>query len=216
MALPFQDFTSVEIARIPSGPFQTNSYVVFSKKTKEAIIIDASFGSYDKIVPLLKQREANAKLLFLTHSHWDHIADASLFAREMHLPIAVHVGDIKNLMDPGSDGIPSPVPIQGVAPSISFEEGYTISLGDTNFRVIHTPGHSPGCVCLYSAEVGVLFSGDTLFRRSYGNLQLPTGEPGRMRASLQKLGALPLETTVFPGHGGSTTIGEEIALLRTF
>ena len=208
--------TQIEILRVPSGPFHTNSYVVISKKTNEALVIDASPGSYDKIVPLLQQKQVKATALFLTHSHWDHIADAHLFSQEMGLPIIVHREDVANLITPGSDGIPSLVPIQSALPSVTMEEGLILPLGDTLWRVIHTPGHSPGCVCLYCDVEKVLFSGDTLFRSSYGNLQLPTGEPRRMAGSLKKLAALPLDTKVFPGHGGSTTIEDELPLLGSF
>jgi hydroxyacylglutathione hydrolase len=204
----------IEVFRVPSGPFHTNSYVLACKSTKRAFIIDASPGSYEKIVALLEQKNLTATLLFLTHSHWDHIADAHLFAKNEQLPIAVHIDDMENARNPGSDGIPSPVLIQRVEPSVSLEEGLELSLGSTTWRVIHTPGHSPGCVCLYCPEEKVLFSGDTLFRNSYGSLQLPTSQPERMRPSLKKLAALGSDTVVFPGHGSSTTIGDELVLLR--
>lgn len=125
------------------------------------------------------------------------------------IPVAVHPEDAPNLEQPGADQLPCYIDIEGVVPDDLLKEGQRIAIGDLTLQVIETPGHSPGCVCFYSPENKVLISGDTLFQGSIGKLTLPTARPELMWDSLRKLAKLPPETVVYPGHGGSTTIGKE-------
>jgi glyoxylase-like metal-dependent hydrolase (beta-lactamase superfamily II) len=101
------------------------------------------------------------------------------------------------------------LPILGVDPDDFLEEGKVIQVGKLQVAVIHTPGHSPGSVCLYLREQKILFSGDTLFQGTIGNLHLPTSQPEKMWESLRKLAALPPETHVVPGHGSDTVLAKE-------
>ena len=121
----------------------------------------------------------------------------------------MHPLDAANLQEPGSDRLPSWLNIEGVKPDGFLNEGDVVAVGNMQFHVIHTPGHSPGGICLYCKEQDVLFSGDTLFRGSIGNLSLPTSQPKLMWNSLDKLAKLPPSTKVYPGHGPATTIGKE-------
>ncbi len=126
----------------------------------------------------------------------------------------MHPLDAPNLEHPGSDGIPLFFPIRGVHPDCFVQDGDRIFVGELACEVIHTPGHSPGSVCYFVREQKLLFSGDTLFEGSIGNLHLPTAEPLKMWSSLEKLAALSPDTYVVPGHGGDTTIGKENWLKR--
>jgi glyoxylase-like metal-dependent hydrolase (beta-lactamase superfamily II) len=90
-----------------------------------------------------------------------------------------------------------------------LEDGQVLAVGEFQIEVIHTPGHTPGGVCFYLKEQKILFSGDTLFQGTIGNLSFPTARPARMWDSLKRLAALPKETRVYPGHGDPTTIGKE-------
>lgn len=198
----------MHIHTFPSGPYSTNAYLVVSETSKEAAIIDASPGSFSLISPFLKGLK-EVKLI-LTHSHWDHIADVALFS----LPVYVHPEDARNLIQPGSDGISGKVTFQGALPSHMLQDGEKIQIGESVWQVIHTPGHTPGGICLYSRNEKVLFSGDTLFRGTYGRVDLPTSDPECMRASLKRILALPPDTVVYPGHGPTTTIGQEQHLLN--
>lgn len=193
------------ISTHPSGPFETNAYIVACEKTKKAALIDPGVGSFEPITTLLKTQNFQLEKILLTHSHWDHIADVSKFK----VPVYIHSLDIPNLENPGADRLPCWVAIEGVKPSVLIDEETLISVGNLTFHVIHTPGHTPGGVCFYNKEEGALFSGDTLFKGSIGNLSFPTCEPDKMWDSLKKLENLPRETKVFPGHGPATTIGEE-------
>jgi hydroxyacylglutathione hydrolase len=193
-----------------SGPLDTNAYVVTCKKTNKSCLIDAPLESFQTIQEYLKKHHYTLESLFLTHSHFDHIADVAQFT--LHYPklaLWVHSEDAKNVESPGSDRIPLFFSIDAAQVTGFLEQDQEHKLGDLTFTVIHTPGHSPGSVCFYFESNQVLFSGDTLFKSSIGTLSLPTSEPDRMWTSLKKLEILPQSVKVYPGHGNPTTIGQE-------
>ena len=152
--------------------------------------------------------------ILLTHSHWDHFADAAFLKEKTQALLYVHPLDAENVEAPGSDGLPQFFPIRAVKVDRRLQEGEIIEVGPLKLEVIHTPGHSPGGVCFYLASEGILFAGDTLFRGSIGRLDLPTGDSDKMWPTLQKLAKLPPKTRVVPGHGPDTEIGKEAWLPR--
>lgn len=202
------------IFKFPFGPFETNAILVGCEKTLKAAIVDPSPGSGNAILQKVKEHGLTVEKVLLTHSHWDHFADAFSLKEKTGAPLYVHPLDAKNIELPGSDGIPLFIPIAAVKADHFLNEGDVITVGSLNFEVIHSPGHSPGSVCYYMREKKVLLSGDTLFQGSIGNLSLPTGQPELMWRSLDKLAKLPAETRVIPGHGADTTIGKEHWLSR--
>ncbi len=189
------------------GPFETNAYIIACKNTQEAAIIDPAPDSAKLIQAFINKNQLQPVKILLTHTHWDHIADVAALKKIYSLPVFVHEEDAGNLISPGSDGLP--MFAEGAQPDHFYKEGDIVSVGNLRFQVIHTPGHSPGGVCLYEAGQGVLISGDTLFHKSIGNLSLPTAQPERMWLSLAKLAKLPPATKVYPGHGPDTTIATE-------
>lgn len=193
----------------PSGPYLTNSYIAACSQTKEAVIIDAAPDSTNTILAFFEKHQIKCVGILLTHSHWDHIADAAALKDHFQVPIYVHMLDVPNLESPGADELPLRMPITGVNPDVILEEGMIVKVGDLNFEVIHTPGHSQGSVCFYEPTQGVLFSGDTLFKGTIGNISFPKSAPNLMWDSLNKLAKLPPQTIVYPGHGRSTTIEKE-------
>ena len=193
----------------PSGPFETNAYIVACPTTKKAAIIDPAPESFDEIVSYISKNQLIADKILLTHSHWDHIADVAPLKKHYSIPIHIHPEDAPNLEKPGSDGLPCWIPIEGVKPDNFFKDKEVVHVGNIAFEVIHTPGHTPGGVCFYSKKDHTLFSGDTLFKGSIGNLSFPTSNPSLMWSSLDKLAKLPSDTIVYPGHGPATTIGDE-------
>lgn len=193
----------------PSGPFETNAIVIGCERTREAAIIDPAPESAESIKEFLVEKGLKPTAIFLTHTHMDHIGDVAALKKHFSIPVWVHPLDAENMRTPGSDGLPLLFPIQGVEPDFFFEENGEISIGELEARVIHTPGHTPGGVCLYFPKEKVLISGDTLFHGSIGNLSFPTASPEAMWASLKKLEVLPPDTRFYPGHGLSSTIGEE-------
>lgn len=193
----------------PSGPFETNAYVLFSETSPDAVIIDPSPGSFEKIVSFIEEKNQTPKEVWLTHSHFDHIADVALCKKKWGLKVKIHGEDAPNLIEPGADGLPTFLFFEGVVPDDYLQEGEVLTLGESKARVIHTPGHTPGGVCFYFEKEGLLFSGDTLFKGTIGNLSFPTAREALMWQSLKKLAKLPKKTVVLPGHGESTTIGNE-------
>lgn len=197
------------IQDFPSGPVETNAYIVACPATKKAAIIDPAPGSFEAISQFITSEKLIPTVILLTHSHWDHIADVSKCKKAYNIPVWVHTLDSKNVEAPGADGLTCRVPIEGVDVDHFLEEDEEFTVGEIPFKVLWTPGHTPGGVCFYSAPLNALISGDTLFHRSMGRIDLPTGQPALMWKSLEKLSKLPPETKAYPGHGPTTTIGRE-------
>lgn len=197
------------IQAVPSGPFATNAYIIGCPDTHKAIIIDPAPDSSEQIVNYLSENHLTPIEIILTHSHWDHIADAAKLKKKFNIPVRIHELDFPNLKQPGADGLPLPFSIEGVSTDQFLSEGDMIHIGNLKFQVIHTPGHSPGSICLYNGEHYILISGDTLFQGTIGNISFPTSQPKLMWTSLDKLAKLPHQTKVYPGHGPSTSIGAE-------
>ncbi len=202
------------ISALPSGPFDTNAYVVGCPETHQAAIIDPAPNSFQDIVDTIKAGKWIPVKILLTHSHWDHIADVHKLKDYYHIPVYIHELDAPNLETPGADGLPCWISFMGVKPTGYLHEGDCIEVGNLKFQVIDTPGHTPGGVCFYSPKEKALISGDTLFKGTIGNLSFSTARPQLMWPSLDKLAALPADTKVYPGHGPDTTIGQESWLPR--
>lgn len=204
---------SMQHFTLPSGPFATNCYLVACSRTGEAVVIDPAADARGWIQKQLEKEKWLLKAIWLTHSHWDHFADAHALQQHYDkitpLPLAVHRLDVENVRHPGADGLPSFIPIAPARVDQVLEDQEELTLGTLTFKVLHTPGHSPGGVCFYEPKEGVLFSGDTLFKGTIGNLSFPTSSEEAMWSSLTKLSHLPLNTKVYPGHGPATTIGAE-------
>ncbi len=196
------------------GPFRTNAILVGCETTKKAVVVDSPFQSTPWILQKARDAGLNIEKIFLTHSHWDHFADACELKEKTGAELYVHALDRLNVVEPGSDKIPMFVPILPVQADYFVKDGEAISVGGLVFRVIHTPGHSPGGVCYYEKKRNLLLSGDTLFKGTIGSLELPTSDAFQMKESLKKLSCLPKETRVIPGHGDETTIGREIHMLQ--
>lgn len=188
---------------------QTNCYVVFDEDTKEAIVIDPG-DKDEKILEYIKNNLLTVKYIYLTHCHFDHILGVKWLKDELNVPVACLDKEADNIKDENITLVN-----QVISEHKSFEldklffEGDEIQIGSLNFRVIHTPGHTSGSSCLYGN--GVLISGDTLFKGTYGRCDLPTGNLYDILKSINlKLFELPGDTVVYPGHGEETTIALEI------
>lgn len=191
------------------GPLATNSYLIGCEVTGKAAVIDPGMGAKDFFIESAKKSKLDIVHIYLTHSHFDHIADAALLKRETGATVYVHPLDAENLRNPGSDLIPFPMAIPPVVPDEFFQDNMDIMLGKLVLQVIHTPGHSPGGVVLFFPKEKTLFSGDTLFKGSIGTISLPSANAKDMWRSLKKIAGFPGDTLVYPGHGGTTTITKE-------
>ena len=199
----------MNIQTFTCGPISTNCYLVSCPDTAEVAIIDAPPGLFETIQQSFSSQELSkfisAKLI-LTHSHWDHAVDAALLKDKLNVQIYLHELDVDNLVNPGADQLPCPIAYSGVNFDNLIKEGDVIEVGKYKFVVMHTPGHTPGSICLHEKSSQVLISGDTLFDQSYGKISFPTSQPRLMPASLAKLAKLPASTKFYPGHGPTSTI----------
>jgi hydroxyacylglutathione hydrolase len=194
------------------GPVGTNVHILADPRSREAIAIDVATPSLAWIADELAARDWTLKLIVSTHGHWDHIGDNAAVAQHTGAHIAVHPLDRQRLTDP--QPLYAPFDIPPSVPAVELQEGGEIRFGEIRLQVLHTPGHTEGSVCLYDADYGSLFSGDTLFAGSWGRTDLPGGDEAAMVASLGRLSGLEDQVRVFPGHGAATTIGRERAWLE--
>ena len=188
----------------------TNCYIIHDEITKETMVIDPA-GETDKILEMLEILEAKLKYIVVTHCHGDHVGGVNELRQKAGGTILLHricERNINNqeIMLTEYIGM-EPVILTDVR-RVDGED--LLHLGDIQMRVIHTPGHTSGGISLYFKEDKMLFSGDTLFRGTWGRTDLPTGSLEEiMNSIVNKLLILPDDTLVYPGHGVSTIIREE-------
>ena len=188
----------------------TNCYIILDEKSKETMVLDPA-GDVDKIEELIHILDGKLKYIYLTHCHGDHILGVRDLKNRCGGKILIHREDAEGLNDKNINlsGIIDIPEIELEADS-RIDDNDLIHLGDLEFKVIHTPGHTKGGTCLYCQKENCLFSGDTLFRNTWGRTDLPTSSREDIMDSIvNKLMVLPDETIVYPGHGMMTKIGEE-------
>lgn len=189
---------------IPVGHMQANCYVVSGQSTKNAILIDPG-DEYGVIKKFLEKKGLFPKFILHTHGHIDHIqAD-----NEFNLPVYVHKGDLPLLLEPEknlSSFFGNPFRVKLTPKTLS--DGEDIVVDDLKLQVLHTPGHTPGGICLRSDKA--VFTGDTLFAGSIGRTDFPGASQDELLKSIRdKLLNLPDNTIIYPGHGPASTIGRE-------
>ena len=193
------------LKKLVVGPFASNCYIVGSESTKEGIIIDAGADTR-QILKIVNDLGLNIRFIVLTHGHPDHIGAVKGVKEATGAEVAIHADDARSLRRLSLSTIynlSSPPP-----PDRLLKDGDSIDVGDLHFSVLHTPGHSPGGICLLGH--GVVFSGDTLFNNSIGRTGFPSSSHHQLMDSIYtKLMILPDNTIVCPGHGPDTTIGTE-------
>ena len=189
---------------------KTNCYIVEDESSKETMVIDPA-GDVDKIIEMLDILQAKLKYIFLTHCHGDHIGGVKELKERYGGKIIIERKDAENILNPNVSlttyiGFSNFI----VEADARVDDGDLLHLGELEFKVIYTPGHTEGGSCLYCESENLLFSGDTLFRGTWGRTDVPTGSFEDIINSItKKLMVLPDETIVYPGHGKSTMIREE-------
>ena len=199
----------MRIAGFAAGPFQTNCYVV--SNGDRAFVIDPGLGAHEAVSQLVQEQGLTVEAVVLTHGHIDHIRDAAAFGVETF----IHPADAFMLLrGEGVSEQARQLYDASAMPPIDnpthIEDGQTLTVAGVELRVVHAPGHSPGCVMLVAD--GVVFSGDVLFRGSIGRTDLPDSDPEQMRESLRgPVWDLDDELQVLPGHGPATMVAQERA-----
>ncbi|MFN8631496.1 MAG: MBL fold metallo-hydrolase [Chloroflexota bacterium] len=197
----------MELLHSVCGPLNTNVYVLGDERTREAIAIDTATPCVEWVAAGLAARDWRLITIVNTHGHWDHVGENKAVAEHTGAQIAIHPADNHYLLDPKP--LFAPFPIIPSVPAVELAEGGDVRFGEIRLRVLHTPGHTEGSVCLVHEDDGLLFSGDTLFPGGWGRVDLPNGSPDAMAESIARLAGLDDALRVLPGHGKATTIGDE-------
>ncbi len=179
----------IQIEKLELGPFGTNAYVIVCQATADSVVVDAP-GEADKILERLKG--TNPKYILITHTHMDHLMALSELQANLKVPVAAHLLEAGNL--------PSP-------PEILLNDGDTVSFGDIELKVLHTPGHSPGSLCFLTSQY--LIAGDTIFQAGPGKTRSPANLKQIIESITKKIFVLPDDTQVYSGHGDSTILKKE-------
>lgn len=194
-----------------AGPVATIGYLIIDADHGLAIAIDAPKGSAEAMLEQVHANGVRLAALLLTHTHWDHTADAATLVQATGCDVYVHRDDVYRLTDPMRHTVwPLPFTIDAVHPTHVLQGGEELTFGATTLQVLHTPGHTEGGLCFVDAASQRVFVGDTIFQGSVGRCDLPGGDMEVLIASIhEKLFTLPDDLTLHPGHGPASTLAVE-------
>ena len=197
------------VETLPVGPLETNCYLVGCEQTRLGAVMDPG-GDAAVILSAVERHGLTLKVILLTHAHFDHIGGLAELAEATHAQVALHPGDLPLLRAQGGAAMfgifvrPSP------EPDWALSDGQVIKVGTLRLNVLHTPGHTPGHVTFYEPTAKAAFDGDVLFMQGIGRTDFPGSSYKQLIDSIRnKLFALPDDTTLYPGHGPATTVGDE-------
>lgn len=202
---------SIQCAIVPVTPYQQNCSIIKCEATGKAAIVDPG-GDVERILDAVEQMEAVVEKIILTHAHLDHCAASDVLRQQLQVQIeGPHKGDLFWL-----EGLPQACQMSGFPHADTFlpdrwlEEGDTVTVGEQELKVVHCPGHTPGHVVFFYSPQQVAWVGDVLFQGSIGRTDFPQGNHEDLIASIRtKLFPLGDEITFIPGHGPTSTFGQE-------
>lgn len=198
---------NLKISGARVGPVITNCYFVWDDEAGKMIVIDPGADA-QFLEKCIDETGAFPAAILLTHGHYDHIGALSELRDHYNIPVYVHELEVPMIKD-GSLNLGG-VRYELKEDDVIIHDGDELDIAGLHIRVIHTPGHTPGGVCYYLKDRGVLFSGDTMFRYSWGRTDFPGGSEDAIMHSIRtKLLPLPEDTVVYPGHEGATVIADE-------
>ena len=195
---------------LPVGMLQCNCSIFGDETTRQAMVIDPG-DEIARILEILALHSLTVTAVVITHAHIDHIAGAQKLKQATGAPVYMNLEDceLQAMLDVQAGWLGMPVP-DAVDIDVPLKDGDKLLVGATEVHVLHTPGHTPGSICLWLPAERKLVAGDTLFRDSIGRTDLPGGDSRQILQSIHdQLLPLPDETEVFPGHGDATTIARE-------
>ncbi len=199
----------IKSGRMVLGAVSTNCYFLYREDTKEAIVFDPADHGAD-IFRALKDMDISVGAIVLTHGHFDHIMGVAKLRQLSHCQIYAGRDEAELLGDENKNMSVNYGLVVTVTPDVLLADGQEIELCGIKLKTIFTPGHTPGSCCFYVQEADLLISGDTLFEGSVGRTDFPGGSMTALVDAVKtKLFCLPDDTKVYPGHGGTTTIGDE-------
>jgi hydroxyacylglutathione hydrolase len=204
----------MEIDGLVLGSYQTNCYILREDESvKECLVVDTALEA-GGLIDFLDERKLDPVAVVLTHGHADHITGVELLRGKFPgIKVFIHKLDAEMLTGALSNlSLMAGRKFSTDPADCALEEGDVVEQAGVRLKVLHTPGHTPGGICLYSEDEGIVFSGDTLFCAGVGRTDFPGGSMTRLLKSIrEKLLILPDETVVYPGHGPVTTIAQEKA-----
>lgn len=205
----------MEIKTLNVGWNGTNCYIIYDIGSREASVIDPG-GEAGRIIAFINEKKLKVKNIFLTHGHFDHILGVQQLKEATGARLVVHEEDAVCLRDTHAALYNSlmPEPFRVAKPDILLKGGERTLVNGVEMLFVHTPGHSPGSMCLFMSNV--LFSGDTLFADTIGRSDFPTSDPAALAESLRNLYALNRDFVVYPGHGEPTSLFYEKEHNRDF
>ena len=187
----------LNIRTLPLGAYQTNCYLVWGEDSSTCVVIDPGYEP-DAVLDEAKKLGKDIAAILLTHGHFDHVGAVRDLAAETGCPVYLNEADLS---------MPPQMTAGPLYYTNTYGEGDFVEKAGLSFKVLHTPGHTPGSVCLQCENA--LFSGDTLFWGSCGRTDLPGGSWSTIRVSLKRLATLSGDFDVYPGHGDTTTLSFE-------
>ena len=179
------------------GAYQTNCYLAWSEESDECIVVDPGYEP-ERVLAQTEKLGKKIVAILLTHGHFDHVGGVKEIAAETDCKVYIHERDLS---------MPQQMTAGRLYYTHTYRDGDVLQLAGLSIRVLHTPGHTLGSVCLTVEDT--MFSGDTLFQDSCGRTDLPGGSWTEICASLNRLASLEVDYKVYPGHGPSTTLAEE-------
>lgn len=195
------------IKSIAVGPLESNCFIIADEASKESMVIDPG-DEPDRIIEIINKEGLSVEYIVCTHAHFDHVGAVHDIKEVTGADIVIHKDDLE-IYNGAKDQAAfwgynlEPLP----EPDIFIEDGDEIEIGKLKFEVLHTPGHSPGSICVYGEEI--IITGDTLFAGAVGRTDFYGGDMNKLKDSFERLMSLPPSTVVLAGHGPNSTIGRE-------
>jgi len=198
----------IKVKKIISGVLKENCYVVYNSENLQAMVVDPGEDG-EKVIFEIAKDKLKPEMIVNTHAHYDHVFSDDEIRSEFEIPLAIHKYELEMLADSyknASNLFSFPRTVK--EPEIVLEDGQEIELSFTTFKVIHTPGHTKGSICLLFDDF--LITGDTLFAGTIGRTDFVGGNYEEILNSLSKIKKLNPSLTIYPGHGSMTTLANEL------